>query len=342
MLSELIDFDTFSSRFATEEACEDALYKLRWPNGFHCPRCNGSRVYPIRTRKLYQCAKCNYQASLTAGTVFEHSRTPLTKWFIAIYMMARASSISAIALQKVLKVTYKTAWTMLMKLRCAMGRKEEATVLHGVVKMDTVVYGKKIKSSLNNCGVGEHPVMLCVSTSDNSMPEQIKIKCVPNKYLTPERYVMRTAAYRYFQSKYVGSDSSVEVFSLPRRRYFLELAGIVRQAEKWVYSTFIAIGGKHLQKYLDEYCFRYNAEAAYRPMMSDRHYKMIRYPTRFGYPRAVHWWSRQSATHSADTASLSLFESILQVAVSNVATTYKAIIHHRRTEGSWFRFPTAS
>lgn len=342
MMAEFMDFDEFTARFSTEEACEEALFAVRWPNGFRCPRCNCSRAYPIRSRKLYQCADCHYQASLIAGTVFEHSRTPLSKWFIAIYMMSRATGISAVALQKILKVTYKTAWTMLMKLRCAMGRKEDADILRGMVKLNPVVYGAKIKSALNYCDPGEHPVMLCAETSEEGVPEKIKIKCVPDDYLDRYRYVLRNQAYRYFQSRYVEPESSVEVFSMSRRRYFMELSVIVKQAEKWVYSTFIAIGRKHLQKYLDEYCFRFNTEVEYRTIMCQKYNFMRSYRSRFASDRAFAWWSSHATPWPADVASFRLFESILTVAVSVPAMTYRTIVQNPREVGlKLHRFPAA-
>ena len=77
----------FQKKFGTEKACQKQLFRLRWPEGFKCPRCGHGEAYFHRKRHLYQCKSCGYQASLTAGTVFHKTRTPLTKWFWLILLL---------------------------------------------------------------------------------------------------------------------------------------------------------------------------------------------------------------------------------------------------------------
>ena len=71
---EPISFFEFKERFNSEDACREHLFRLRWPNGFECPRCGNKSYYPIRKRNHYQCCSCRYQASVTAGTVMDKSR----------------------------------------------------------------------------------------------------------------------------------------------------------------------------------------------------------------------------------------------------------------------------
>ena len=82
----------FQKKFGTEKACQKQLFRLRWPEGFKCPRCGQAEAYFHSKRHLYQCKSCGYQASLTAGTVFHKTRTPLTKWFWLIWLMGRQKS----------------------------------------------------------------------------------------------------------------------------------------------------------------------------------------------------------------------------------------------------------
>jgi transposase-like protein len=77
----------FQSRFADEQACMEYLFSCRWPEGFVCPRCRGGVAWPIAARKLWECAGCHYQVSLTAGTVLHKTHTPLHLWFWAAYLM---------------------------------------------------------------------------------------------------------------------------------------------------------------------------------------------------------------------------------------------------------------
>lgn len=89
----------WQKRYGTEEACTQALAQQRWPEGFRYPRCGHDHGYAITTRHSYECAKCHYQASLTAGTLFHSTNLPLTKWFWAIYLAASdKGGISAVRL----------------------------------------------------------------------------------------------------------------------------------------------------------------------------------------------------------------------------------------------------
>src|SRR5882757_3154797 len=74
----------FDTQFATEQACRDYLFRLRWPEGFRCPRCDGNRYWPVRS-VLLECGKCGHQTSVTAGTIFQDTRKPLVDWFRGMY-----------------------------------------------------------------------------------------------------------------------------------------------------------------------------------------------------------------------------------------------------------------
>ena len=112
----------FQRQFADEAACREYLEACRWPDGFRCPRCGHGRAFPLREWRRRECAKCRYQASLTAGTVFHRTRTPLTVWFWAAYLMTTDKrGISALLLQRQLTLRrYETAWLIMHTLRRAM------------------------------------------------------------------------------------------------------------------------------------------------------------------------------------------------------------------------------
>lgn len=96
-----MDLITFQRRFGSEEACRKRLFELRWPEGFRCPRCGCQDAYYLEKRSLYQCIDCKFQTSLTAGTVMHRTRTPLVKWFWAIYLVATDKrGLSALALSR--------------------------------------------------------------------------------------------------------------------------------------------------------------------------------------------------------------------------------------------------
>src|SRR5437660_509823 len=109
----------FVVEFGSEEKCIEHLAGLRWPGGFACAGCGGRQAWRLKARpRVYECAACHRQESVTAGTVFHRTRTDLTKWFLAAYLMGRDKRrVSAKFLQRELGVAYQTAWTMAHKLR---------------------------------------------------------------------------------------------------------------------------------------------------------------------------------------------------------------------------------
>jgi len=93
--------DEFYRRFPTERRCWEVLRRVRWPDGFRCPRCEGRKAHRLRARGLWQCAGCRYQASVTAGTPFHGTRVRLRAWFLAMFFVARhKQGISALQFQR--------------------------------------------------------------------------------------------------------------------------------------------------------------------------------------------------------------------------------------------------
>ena len=113
----------FNTRFSSDEDCREYLCQLRWPEGFHCPRCGCGESSPVRTT-LLRCHECRYQVSVTAGTIFQDTHIPLRHWFQAMWWMTtQKNGASALGLQRILGLKrYETAWTMLHRLRRAMVR----------------------------------------------------------------------------------------------------------------------------------------------------------------------------------------------------------------------------
>jgi len=132
----------FQATFPDEQACWRTLRQARWPEGFVCPRCGHEASSWISTRRLEQCRCCRYQCSVTAGTVFHRTRAPLLTWFWAIFFVARhKKGISALQLQRDTGLgSYKTAWTMLHRLRSALRYRPESR-LAGLVEVDETYVG---------------------------------------------------------------------------------------------------------------------------------------------------------------------------------------------------------
>src|SRR5680860_1713934 len=86
---ENINLAEYQKRFNNEKAYREYFYKLRWPNGFRCPKYGGVGCYPIKGRNEYQCIQCRHQVSVTSGTVMHRSKLSLQIWFWAIYLVSR-------------------------------------------------------------------------------------------------------------------------------------------------------------------------------------------------------------------------------------------------------------
>jgi transposase-like protein len=136
----------FQNRFNTEEECLAALEKLRWANGYRCPNCDHDVAYLLLERRLYQCAVCRHQTSVTAGTLFHKTRIPLVNWFLMIYLVAEdKGGASASRLSRQLGMHYPTVWNMLHKIRTAMKRRDDGILLSGVIELDEASIGKEAR-----------------------------------------------------------------------------------------------------------------------------------------------------------------------------------------------------
>ena len=158
-------------RFSTQHKCEVFLTKMRWPNGIICPKCSGSHPYRIKERKVWECQDCRHQFSVTAGTIFHRSRTPLQKWFITIWLMVNSKKgVSGKQLERTLGVTYKTAWRMAMQIRKAMrpgyGFEDK---LAGIVEADEAYIGGRRRGGKAGRGAPGKGIVLGIKERGGQM-----------------------------------------------------------------------------------------------------------------------------------------------------------------------------
>jgi transposase-like protein len=140
-------FLKFMDGYRDEAACIAGLAQLRWPAGFVCAGCAGQTAYQLAARpRVFECAGCGRQHSVTAGTVFHRTRTPLRKWFAAAWLMAQDKrGVSALFLARELALRYDTAWLMAHKLRHALSERADY-LLDGLIEIDESYYGGRGKS----------------------------------------------------------------------------------------------------------------------------------------------------------------------------------------------------
>ena len=169
----------FFERYGTEAQCAAALEQTRWPNGFRCPRCEGTAYSRVRRRHhtLYQCCACRHQTSLIAGTLMQGTKLPLATWFLAIHLISQAKTgLSSLALKRDLGVSYPTAWLIHHKVMEAMVEREARCVLDGQVQIDDAYLGGE--RSGGKAGRGSEnkvPFVAAVSLNEAGRPRYVRL-----------------------------------------------------------------------------------------------------------------------------------------------------------------------
>jgi len=145
-IKQEMDLITLMDKFGSDEKCRAYLEALRFPDGVFCLRCESKKISRIYKRNQFVCDACNYQFSVTVGTIFQDSHLPLQKWFAAIYLMCESrKGISANQMKRTLKVAYKTAWYLCHRIRKAVENADD-TLLTGIIEADETFIGGKAKN----------------------------------------------------------------------------------------------------------------------------------------------------------------------------------------------------
>jgi len=260
----------FIKRFGEEDACREHLSTMRWPDGFVCPKCGAAdEPFNIKSRNLYQCKHCNHQTSVTAGTIMDKSRTPLYKWFLAIYLMGQDKrGCSALKLKREIGVAYDTAWTMSHKIRKAMGDRDSGYLLSGTVDVDDSFFGAPRAGGKRGRGTDKTAVVIGVSFDEKGRCEYMKAKVVPEvdgdviagfaKENIKPGAVVRSDGFRSYRKLREGYRHEPQEFDRNENPEHLKwLHVIVSNAKAFILGTYHGLDGKHLQAYLDEFSFRF-------------------------------------------------------------------------------------
>lgn len=189
MPSNLIQFQQgmslpeFLQCFGTEAACIEALRRARWPEGFRCPRCSCAAhcVLARGPQRLFQCNACHHQTSLTAGTLFSSTKLPLSRWFLAIYLLSQAKTgLAALDLKRQVGVSYPTAWLMHHKIMTAMAQRDAMHRLSGTVQIDDAYLGGERAGGKPGRGSeNKVPFVAAVSLNGQGNPVYAKMSLVP-------------------------------------------------------------------------------------------------------------------------------------------------------------------
>lgn len=242
----------------SEFQCVEALFKARWPDGFRCPRCSYAHYSVIKSRKypLYVCASCRHQTSVTAGTVFHGTRTPLRMWFRAmIWLVEEATSVE---LSDVLGVTYKTAWLIGHKLRDALTQEANEQYLSGVVAVTGGIYGWRRASSSLVMEPTDQPVAIGGTMEGDEEVREIKMEHLNKRVAGSSRLISRNAQMTFSDFHVSEHAKVVRAFPYFGMNKLAPLSAALMHTLRWFDHKLQGIGPKHLQAYLNHQSFVFN------------------------------------------------------------------------------------
>ena len=266
----------FRERFGTDEACREALFDMRWRDGLTCPACGGRSFCELTARKVFQCNRCKRQVRLTAGTVFQDTKLPLTTWFIAIYHLTQSKNgISSIELGRRLGVKRQTAWLMKHKLMRAMAAREaERPKLSGRVGIDDAYLGGERSGGKRGRGAaGKTPIVAAVETTPERKPRRLRLTVVKG---FRKKEVEKIAKRDFAPGSNVVSDGLSCWPAVERAgcKHFPMLTGSGKRAANWapfrwvnttlgniktaLVGTYHHVSPKHAPSYLASFAYRFN------------------------------------------------------------------------------------
>ncbi len=283
-------WDQFVDWFGDEAACLQYLERVRWPNGFECPHC-ASVGDPYRvTRGRLVCRACRYQGTVSAGTIFDKTRTSLRTWFAAVwYVTNQKHGVSARGLQRALGLgSYQTAWTMLHRLRRAMVRPSREP-LSGTVEVDEAFIGGPARGPhkgrprgaprvrVNQRDLHKAVVGIAVEVKEPKGFGRVRLRRLAD---ASEKSVLPFVCEAIEPGSLVHTDGSFAYRNLTAYRYRHErtvMTGspdpahvtmpavhrIASLLKRWLLGTHQgSFHPDHLDNYLDEYTFRFNRRAS--------------------------------------------------------------------------------
>jgi len=260
------------SLFSTDDKCREYLKRLRWPSGVTCPRCQHTAISTLKQQGKFECAKCWYQFSVLAGTIFHDSKLSLEKWFLAVLLLVESKKgMSANQLKRTIGVSYKTAWYLCHRIRAAM-KETNPEKLAGTIEVDETYVGGKRRGMGKARGM-DNKVMVLGALARGG---DIRLTVAPNRKATTKvlrKFLTETTAKG---PKTIHTDewpaylSAVDLQTTHKRVnhsakewvrgkvHTNSIEGAFSLFKRAIVGSYHHLSAKHLDAYLDEFEFRYN------------------------------------------------------------------------------------
>ncbi len=264
----------FAAQFPDEAACARWLFEKRWPKGFCCPACRHDKAWELgRARLTVQCARCERQVSVTAGTLLHRSHLPLRTWFLAAWLMAtHKNGISARQLGRQLGLgSYKSAWLLCTKLRKAMVDPKREP-LAGLVEVDetSISFRTKDEPVAAMPGRSHEGKLLLAGAVEikGKSPGRVRLAVIESYAAKALRNFVATAIAKgstvvsdgwsgYARLKDVKHDPKI-VGPMAAHVVLPWVHRVFANTKRWALGVYHGLRRKHLQRYLDEFVFRFN------------------------------------------------------------------------------------
>jgi transposase-like protein len=274
MLRPIKSLYDFFEAFPDEQSAIDHLRAIRWKNGAYCPHCGCIKIMHFSDKRTHKCTECRQRFSIKVGSIFEDSKIPLRKWFAAVWLItSHKKGIASTQLAKDLKVTQKTSWFMLHRLRYAARTRSFNRPLEGEVELDEMYHGgaeenrhtsarrKGRKEKAIVFGMLERGGELRAKSVKNLQGRTVRGQVFDNvkdgaNLMTDDALVYQTLKGPY--NVHSVNHSAGEYV----RDYFCHINGIEGAwslFKRQVVGTHHWISAKHLDAYLGEMCYRYNS-----------------------------------------------------------------------------------
>jgi transposase-like protein len=263
----------FVSMFPDDAVCAKYVEGLRWPETFVCPTCNAATGLWRQTRDRLVCPACRHQATATAGTLFDKTRTPLTTWFEAAWHVTTAKNgLSAVTLQRTLRTSYRVAWAILQRFRVAMVRAGRPK-LSANVEVDETFIGGTERGGSRGRGTDKAIVVIAVEIKKPRGLGRIRMRHVEDASgdklvpfvvdaVEPGSVILTDGWGGYNDLPTHGFERRKTVLSATGDPAHVSMPGVHRVAsllKRWLLGTHQgAVNTSHLQAYLEEFTFRFN------------------------------------------------------------------------------------
>lgn len=283
----------FLDRYGHEGQCREALIQQRWPQGFRCPDCGHAGHCHLKQRDVFQCNRCKRQVSPTSGTVFAETKLPLRTWFLAIYLLTQnKNGISALSLRRHLGVSYNTAWLLKHKLMQAMVERDGDRPLSGCIQLDDAYWGgERHGGGVGRGSPGKTPFVAAVQCTPDGHPVRMRMDVVTGfrktvlsawaqRCLAPGSAVVSDGLHCFAAVHDAGcAHQAISTGGgVPREPAFVWVNTLLGNVKNALHGTYHALRPKYLQRYLSEFCYRFNRRFELAALLPRLLYAAVRTP----------------------------------------------------------------